>query len=287
MSNVLKGYFISVKEDQRVVDSNELACRLVKEEEERLSKLKAIEAAGYDEGEFFEGLPAENIDALLDENAEGTGRMLKSSPLDEEIAQRQAELEALNEELTRLQGEADSILEAARHEAEAIKEQASQEGHEAGFKAGYDEGIGQAEELKEEARQLSLKLQSEYEQKSAELEPMLVDTLTDIYEQVFKVKLDDMKDIVITLLVDAINSSGEARNLIVHISKEDYPAIVDAKESILSELGLSEGGIEFIQDGTLAKAGCLIETDSGVFDCSLDTELKELKQKLYLLSRRF
>ena len=44
--------------------------------------------------------------------------------------------------------------------------------------------------------------------------------------------------------------------------------------------------VDFVQDATLAPASCLIETENGVFDCSLETELKELKRKLMLLAYR-
>ena len=38
------------------------------------------------------------------------------------------------------------------------------------------------------------------------------------------------------------------------------------------------------EDVTLKKNQCLIETDGGIFDCSLGVELKELKKQLLLLS---
>ena len=42
--------------------------------------------------------------------------------------------------------------------------------------------------------------------------------------------------------------------------------------------------IEIVEDNTLSKNECLIETENGVFDCGLGTQLAELKQKLMLLS---
>ena len=43
-------------------------------------------------------------------------------------------------------------------------------------------------------------------------------------------------------------------------------------------------GLEIISDMTLAPSGCMIETENGVYDCSLDTQLAELGRKLKLLS---
>ena len=35
---------------------------------------------------------------------------------------------------------------------------------------------------------------------------------------------------------------------------------------------------------TLSESQCMIETEAGVYDCSLETELKELCKKLRILS---
>lgn len=39
-----------------------------------------------------------------------------------------------------------------------------------------------------------------------------------------------------------------------------------------------------MKDITLGKGECLIETEGGIFDCGLGTQLSELRQKLKLLS---
>ena len=42
--------------------------------------------------------------------------------------------------------------------------------------------------------------------------------------------------------------------------------------------------VEVVEDATLGKNDCLIETENGIFDCGLGTQLAELRQKLKLLS---
>ena len=42
--------------------------------------------------------------------------------------------------------------------------------------------------------------------------------------------------------------------------------------------------IDIIEDPTLREGGCLIETDGGVFDCSVETELESLVKDLKALS---
>ena len=42
--------------------------------------------------------------------------------------------------------------------------------------------------------------------------------------------------------------------------------------------------MEIIEDVSLHKNECLIETEGGIFDCGLGTQLSELTRKLKLLS---
>lgn len=293
MSNVLKGFFVAVDEDSRVVETSEILSKRIQEEEERRRRLAYIgyddEVNGGDDGDgFTAGIMAENIDALLDEDA-GDGIIKASEP----VAIDTSELDALNEqidiaksELDRLQQEASYILDDANETAERLKEQAYENGSKEGYQDGYARGMAEAEEIKQQAMDYCKQLEEDYQAKMEEIEPQMMDLVTDIYERIFKVELDSYSGIIFNILTNTINDSGAAKNIVIHISKECYPDIVSRKEALLAETGLLEDNVDFIQDATLAPSGCMIETENGVFDCSLETELKELKKKLMLLAYR-
>lgn len=284
MSNIFKGYRVSVGDEGRVVDVNELLQTRLQEEEERRIRLQAISNESYDTDEFFEGLPvAENLDALIDEDA--TSAVIKAEN-QEELNRVNEELRVAEENLESARVEAEQIINNANSEAEGIRNRAYEEGHAAGYADGQQVAMAEVEEAK---RQLSLEseaLNRDYEEKVVSLEPQFVDALTDIYEHIFKVDLDTYRNVVSSLLVDAINGSDNAKNIIVHVCREDYSRVIEQKEEILAQTGMASDNVEFIQDATLGDACCLIETENGVFDCSLETELKELKRKLMLLAYR-
>ena len=56
------------------------------------------------------------------------------------------------------------------------------------------------------------------------------------------------------------------------------------KERLQKEAGGSAISVEIVEDMTLSAGKAMIETENGVYDCSLDTELSELTRKLKLLS---
>ena len=68
------------------------------------------------------------------------------------------------------------------------------------------------------------------------------------------------------------------------VSKSDYPFILKYKE-VLDKSIIGEAEINIVEDNSLLKNQCLIETDGGVFDCSLDVQLDNLTKMLRILSR--
>jgi len=71
---------------------------------------------------------------------------------------------------------------------------------------------------------------------------------------------------------------------LVHVSRTDYEAVMQEKKSIISKLPSQTATLEIVEDITLKENECIIETSSGIYDCSLGMQLEELTRKLRLLS---
>ena len=56
------------------------------------------------------------------------------------------------------------------------------------------------------------------------------------------------------------------------------------RKQLLTSAVAGNSTVDIVEDLTLAKNECIIETDGGIFDCGLGTQLAELKQKLMLLA---
>ena len=66
-------------------------------------------------------------------------------------------------------------------------------------------------------------------------------------------------------------------------SKNDYEYISERKDQLSDGLG-STDTIEVIEDLTLRQSECFIESEGGIYDCGIGTELELLKKELMLLS---
>ena len=296
MSNMIKRAFVKVEGSEKLmIDSN----GLVLDKMEEIVSTSPPAANGNDAGgfdEFTEGIVADRVEMLVGEQEEGVeadaeapSNVLKNeeppqpppSEISEEIlSAARAEAEGIVAEANE---QAQAILSDAEQNAAATLENAKNEGYSAGHDEGYNAGMQEAEALKTEYQGLMESLENEYRQKIDELEPMFIETLTDIYEHVIHVSFSDSKDIIFHLIQDAVRKVEGNEGFIIHVSKDDYGYVSMQKDELLSGI-TAAADVEIVEDMTLKSNECFIETGGGIFDCSLETQLAGLKRELRLLS---
>lgn len=263
MSNLVKCSNIIIKDDDKlVIDSNKMVDAILAQQKKGFGQ----RAEQEDADGFICGLDAATVEQLVKDPEQET-----------DCPDAVAEAEA----------SAALIVEEARKEAEDIREQAR--------KNGYDEGCRQAETdndkilsdrltaLENEYAEKEKKLIKHYEELESALEPELVSTITDVMAKAFNVVLGEQREIIITLVNGVIRNSEMSREFVIRVSEEDYKFLVSNKDMIYGAAS-SEINIDIVKDQQLAKNQCIIETDAGVFDCSLDIQLENLIREIRLIS---
>ncbi|MBQ0042259.1 MAG: hypothetical protein KBS85_02895 [Lachnospiraceae bacterium] len=308
-SHLIKSYRTSTKNDDEpvVIDTNELIAKKI--EAQRSRQNAGFQSFGAD-GYSPEDLSGEGMDALFadqdGEYAEGayegdgygeyvegqegfseglSGNVIKANPVpmqpvydgpspEELIAQAQEEIEAMRQ--------------AAQAEIEELRSQVEQSAYDQGMMNGYQEGkekaMREVDVMKDELARRAEVLETEYQQKIAELEPAFIDMLTPIYEHVIGAKLESEVDAIKMLIANTMRGIEGCRTFLLHVSAADYPDIQTAKKELADSTGLDNVSVEVVADGTLSQTECTIETENGIYDCSLGTQLAGLKKQLKILA---
>lgn len=275
---IVKFYYATEKEEGKVIDSNSRIEKRLKELAEKAAAMPAVMDSDGDYSQemdpdgFMEGLDAVHLDALTaDEEA------VNPEDIIAEAQQKADEIVATAEQLAR------EYKENSRREAEIecarIRADAKQEGYQSGIQDAQNEYFDRmkALELKE------AEMMATYETAIDELEPQFVQTITDIYEHIIKVDFSEYQTLLLQLVNDTIKGCESSRSFIVHISPEDYSGISqDQKEEL--QAAAPSAKVDIVEDMAVIRNQCLLETDNGVIDCGLDTQLRELKKKLMLLA---
>ncbi len=263
------------------------------------------EAPEVTEG-FQEGLSDDYSGMEYDENAVmgmadedmGLGMELDSEqvpepePIPEEEEVPQINLEEIqaqiDEQLRMADEQAQQIIAEAQAQADELRHHAMEEGRQAGYDEGYQQGAQEAEQLKADAaaeiEEQKNKLDADFKQLVNSVEPDMVDALTSIYEHVFNVEFRENKAIILHLIKTTLGKMESGTDIIVHVSSDDYDMVYDEKPALEEAMGSPNSTLELIEDPLLKENECIIESEGGVFDCSLGVELAELSRKLKLLS---
>ncbi len=167
----------------------------------------------------------------------------------------------------------------AKKNAERIKEQSRQEGLEAGIA----EAQAEADRIKAEAQDLYTQAESDREETLKKLEPEIVRLIVDITEKLLMRTVIINPGVVINLLKDCLSNTTTVGDIVIHVSEDDYDLVSQNKNDILSVVDTSTN-VSIIKDSTLNISDCIIETQFGNIDCSLDQQFQALKSDLFYLS---
>ncbi len=267
MSNLFKQYNTVIPQGARVMDYNSMV-------EQKLANLAKQQSVGKNkEASGFRGLGdvAEEVEVIEEDPQE---------------ILRQAKEEA-DRLLAGAKEKSEVMVAGAKKQSEELLREAKEDGH----KKGYEEGFLQAkEELEAEYNQKENelnrqkeKLQKEYDQKLQELEPELLDVIVTVVEKVFHIQFQDKKEILLYLINQALANIESCKSFRIRTGEAQKDFLESHKEEILDRIG-HDMSLEIISDMSLQGNQCIIETDTGIFDCSMDVQLKNLIKDLKSLS---
>lgn len=107
------------------------------------------------------------------------------------------------------------------------------------------------------------------------MEQDLVDVIVTVFEKVFHIQFDDKKEILMHLVEDAVLNIEDDKRFRVKVAEDNALFLENHKTEILDRVG-HDIELEIVSDATVEGNDCTIETDSGVFNCSLGTQLENL-----------
>lgn len=274
MSNLLKRGTTTISEE-RIIDYNELIKLKLKNIANDRDNHGNVDADG-----FVNGLKADVVEQLLTGSDEDGETAQSQEDVNNQIA---AALEEANEQAQTIRDEANEVLAQAHMEARKIIEDAKRTGYEQGAQNAREEYNAKADELARDYEAKKAQLEKEYNDMKASMEPELVETITEVFKKITYTVAEDNKDIIIGLINGVMKNTDISNEFIIKVSPEDYKFLVNNQGKIYCSVS-KEVTMDIVEDATMKKNQCIIESDTGVYDCSLDIELNNLIEDIKLLS---
>lgn len=179
--------------------------------------------------------------------------------------------------------EAERIIANANAEQEAIKIQAREtgkaEGHADGFKAGEEE----QNRLVERIHKIIESIMTRREEILKETESQIVELVLIMTRKVVKVLTDTQKTVIANNVLAALNKVKTRGNVTLRVNMEDAK-ITTANLNEFTKRVENVQAITVVEDSTVGKGGCIVETDFGEIDATIQHQLQELEAKIIEIS---
>ena len=273
MSNFYRNnYVIRGEQVRRVINTNDIIAekmQAIVEEQKQAQReelmRKRQEAIDAGETEFTEGLFAKELE--LEPEPE---------PQIDYVAQAKEQAEQI---ISEANTEAVMIHDKASKDADTLREMARQEGYQNGYESAKQQADEELQAGREELARREQELQAQYEDAMAELEPKLLDTILTVFDEVFRMQLSGKREMLLHLVKNAMRGIRETRQYKVRVSEAEVSFLREHREELQEKVG-EDVQIEIVMDPDLSESQCIIDADSGVYDCSLDVELDNLIRDL-------
>ncbi|MBQ2295244.1 MAG: flagellar assembly protein FliH [Spirochaetales bacterium] len=185
--------------------------------------------------------------------------------------------------------DARDILEKATAEAQRIEEGIAEkekkiisEAREIGYKDGWDEGInkanGEVERLTERMHDMINGIINKRTSIFIEAEQQIISLVLSIARKVIKVLSENQKNVVINNVIHSLKKLSTRKNIAIRVNLADLELTTQYKEKFIK---IAEtDNIKILEDTTVDKGGCIIETDFGTLDARISSQLHEIEDRV-------
>jgi flagellar assembly protein FliH len=251
------------------------------------------------EGKTIEDLKreAEDFEKNFDSKKQ---EMLSGAEVEAREVVEKAEKEAFalfkkkNDEILQIKQDADDtakeIIARARLEAKNIESEIQDkeakilsDARKRGYQEGWEEGFKKGEdEVARLVDRIQIILNSTIEKRSeifVETEQQVINLVLLIAKKVIKVISENQKNVVINNVVQALRKLKSRGDVAIRVNLADLELTSQHKKDFV-EMVEGVKSIRILEDSTVDKGGCIIETDFGSIDARISSQLHEIEDRI-------
>ncbi|MCF7928032.1 MAG: flagellar assembly protein FliH [Spirochaetales bacterium] len=187
------------------------------------------------------------------------------------------------EEARRIENEArqkaEGIVAEAEEKAEGIRQDAYSEGYEEGRKEGYSSGEQEVQRLVERLQVILSKVIEKRGRIIDESETQLVNLVLLIAKKVVKVISENQKNVVINNVIQALRKMKTRGDVVIRVNLADLKLTTEHTKDFMQMVEKVKS-VTVMEDSTVDKGGCIVETDFGEIDARISSQLHEIEEKI-------
>ena len=165
-----------------------------------------------------------------------------------------------------------NLVSRAQEDAENIKKSA--------FEEGYSKGVEQAKADLEVFRGNIQVFMNSSKEVFEYIAPDILEISVDIAKKIVKKELETDPQVLINTIIEVLKKTSKNEPKInIRVRPEDVQFVKDTVPNITYQYGL-DAKINIVADSSLQDGGCIFQTNNGIVDASIDTQLEIIKKSL-------
>lgn len=165
-----------------------------------------------------------------------------------------------------------NLISRAKEEANSIREAAAKEGYEEGINAAKQD----IENLKNSMEEFLNAKQDVYD----EIAPDILEISLDIAKKIIKKEMQESPEILLDNIKDILKGlSKEESKIVLKVNPAQVAMLKQEMPEAVSMAGL-EAKVIIVPDENTMEGGCMVTTDNGVIDATIETQLAIISEAL-------
>ena len=181
------------------------------------------------------------------------------------------------------QEEASRIVEEAKKEQESLKKVSYSEGAVQGREEGFATGKEEVDRLVERTHKILEGVMARREEILSETEQQIVELVILMTRKVVKIISENQKSVVMANVLQALKKVKARGTVTVRVNLADVKLTTEHIQDFIKQIENVQG-ITVIEDSTVDKGGCVVETDFGAIDARIQSQLSELETAILGIS---
>ncbi|MBN1698345.1 MAG: flagellar assembly protein FliH [Spirochaetales bacterium] len=175
--------------------------------------------------------------------------------------------------------QAEEIEKEINDKVAATEKEAYERGYKEGHEKGYTEGREEVERLIQRLHMIITKTIERRNQIIEESETQVINLVLLVAKKVIKVISENQKNVVINNVIQALRKMKGRGDVVIRVNLADLE-LTSSHIKEFQEMVENVKNITVLEDTSVDKGGCIIETDFGQIDARISSQLHEIEEKI-------
>lgn len=165
-----------------------------------------------------------------------------------------------------------NLVSRAQEEAETIKQSAFEEG----YKKGLEQSNSDIENFRKNVKNFMSATKDVFEY----IAPDILEISVDIAKKIIKKEVESDPQVIMNIIIDILKTiSKNEPKINIRVKPQVVTYVKDMLPNITYEYGI-DAKINIIADPSVDDGGCVFQTNNGIVDASIDTQLEIIKKAI-------